>query len=123
LVVLATDRVGPNGTGFSPLVDTPFTLPVMATITSREGGTVVAAAGAGLLVSAVALYLTELSRAVGVVVAGVAAVMVVSGLRTLWRGRWPHRGLLVAFAVVVAGLVALGVWTWLSALSSPPRSA
>jgi hypothetical protein len=83
----------------------------------------VAAAGAGQLLLALALYLTGLSRAVGVVVAGVAAVVVVGGLRTLWRGRWPHRGLLIAFAVAVAGLVALGVCTWLVALSSPPRSA
>jgi hypothetical protein len=93
----------------------------MATVTSRRGGTA-AAAGAGLLVVAGTLYTTGLSRAVAVVVAGVAAVTVVGGLSTLKRGRWPHRSLLIAFAVVVAGLIALGVGTWLYALSTPPRS-
>jgi hypothetical protein len=95
----------------------------MVTIASRQPGTAVTAAGAGLLLVAVALYVTELSRAVGVVVAGVAAVVVIGGLSTRWRGRWPHRGLLIGFAVVVASLVVLGVWTWLYALSSPPRSS
>jgi hypothetical protein len=95
----------------------------MATLAPRQGGAAAAATGAGLLVLAVTLYLTELSRAVGVVVVGVAAVVVVGGLATRWRGRWPHRSLLIAFAVVVAGLVVLGVLTWLIALSSPVTSA
>jgi hypothetical protein len=106
-----------------PLDDVPFILPGMATISTRQAGTAAAAAGGGLLVVAVALYLTGLSRAVGVVVAGVATVLVLGGLGTLRRGRWPHRGLLIAFAVAVAGLVAFGVGTWLYALSSPPRSS
>jgi hypothetical protein len=94
----------------------------MATIVPRQGGAAVAATGAALLVLAMALYLTEPSRAVGVVVAGVAAVVVVGGLTTHWRGRWPDRGVVIAFALVVAGLVAVGLWTWLTALSSPPTS-
>ena len=95
----------------------------MAGIAPRNGGTAIAVAGAGLLALAVVLYTTELSRAVGVVLASVAAVVLIGGLATRWRSRWPHRSLLVAFAVVVAGLIALGVWLLVIALSTVPASA
>jgi hypothetical protein len=95
----------------------------MAAVAPRSGGTAVAATGAGLLALAVALYATQLSRAVGVVVASVAGVVLIAGLSTRWRSRWPHRSLLVAFAVVVAGLVVLGVWLLIVGLTTTPSSS
>ena len=75
-----------------------------------------------MLALAVALYATQLSRTVGVVVAGVAGVVFIGGLSTRRRSRWPHRSLLLAFAVVVAGLAVLGVWLLIVGLTTTPRA-
>lgn len=69
---------------------------------------------------AVVLYATDLSRAVGVVLGAVAAVVLAGGLVVSRRGRSPHRRVLIAFALVLAGLIALGIWTLVIALSTAP---
>jgi len=80
------------------------------TVPGPGAGGLVVGAGALLAVVAVALYLTELSRAVGVVVGGVAAVLLPAGLGIRRADRWPPRVLVVLFVVVLIGLVALGVY-------------
>jgi len=68
------------------------------------------AAGA-LLLTAVVLYLSELSRAVGVVLATVSPVVLGVGVSTYMRRRWPHRSVLIVLAVAAVVLVGVGVWT------------
>ena len=95
----------------------------MDATTARSGGGIVAAAGAGMVALAVVLYATGLSRAVGVVLGAVASVVLIGGVWVRRRGRWPRRSFLLAFAVVVTGLAAIGVWTLVIALSAVPTTA
>jgi hypothetical protein len=95
----------------------------MDATTARSGGSIVAAAGAGMVALAVVLYATGLSRAVGVVLGAVAAVVLIGGVSIRRRGRWPRRSFLLAFAVVVAGLAVVGVWALVIGLSTVPSAA
>ncbi len=68
------------------------------------------AAGA-LMLTAVVLYISALSRAVGVVLAAASAVVLAVGLSTRLRARWPHRSVLLVLTVAASVLVGVGVWT------------
>lgn len=70
-----------------------------------------------------ALYVTDLSRSTGVVVLAVSIAFVGLGTLTLWRGKWPARGWLIAVALALAVLLALGTFTLIySALHRPVSS-
>lgn len=86
--------------------------------TPEAGGRVVVRVGALLAAVAVALHLTQLSRAVGFVVGSVAAVLVVAGVGIGATRRWPPRSAVILFGIAVAGLVLLGAFTWVTALQA-----
>lgn len=79
-------------------------------------------AGVGVLVIAVALYLSGASRAAGVwmVPVGLAAV-VIGGLGQ--SGRRVPRWCYLVLAVVVLVLTVFGLATWVYALMHPPMAA
>jgi hypothetical protein len=71
--------------------------------------TLVLGAGVVLLLSATVLYVSGLSRAVGVVVAVVGGATILATLVARRRGAWPSRPWLITMAVLLLGLVAYGV--------------
>jgi predicted small integral membrane protein len=71
---------------------------------------------------ALALYVTQLSRAGGVVVGSVAAVLVVAGVGITAARRGPPRAAVILFAIVVLGLAVTGALTWLVALRAEDRT-
>ena len=80
----------------------------------------VLAAGAALLLCAAVLYVSGLSRAVGVVVAGLGAATIL-GASVAYRAKaWPSRPWLIAAAVLVVALVAYGVALLIYGAMHPP---
>ena len=73
--------------------------------------------------SAALLYVTELSRAVGVVLAGVSLAVAAVGGATLRSRRWPPRVVLYALAVTLVLLAGLGVATFIYVLTTANRTA
>ena len=73
-----------------------------------------------VLASAAVLYVSELSRAVGVVLCtiGVAALLAAAAVRL--RGAWPSRAWFVVVAVVLIALAAYGVWLLIYSANHPP---
>ena len=76
--------------------------------------------GSLLMSGAVVLYVSGLSRAVGVVIFPVGAVAAVAGLVMRRRGRWPGRLWVILYAVLVALLVVYGVWLLIYSSMHPP---
>jgi hypothetical protein len=68
---------------------------------------------------AIVLYLTELSRAVGVVLAASGGVLIVTGAISLSARRGIPRWLLWTFASLALLLLIVGVATWIIAAISP----
>lgn len=79
------------------------------------------AAGALSLI-AVVLYVSALSRGVGVALSAVSAVVLAVGLSTRLRARWPHRSALLVLAVAAIALVGVGVWTLIIASAAENRT-
>jgi fatty acid desaturase len=70
-----------------------------------------------------ALYVTDLSRSTGVVVLAVSITFVGLGALTLWRGKRPARGWLIAVALALAVLLALGIFTAIYSVLHGPVSS
>ena len=66
-------------------------------------------AGVVLLLCAAVLYVSGLSRAVGVVVAVVAVATLLGAFIARREGAWPSRPWLITVAVLLVALVAYGV--------------
>jgi hypothetical protein len=79
----------------------------------------VVGAGVVLLLCAAVLYVSGLSRAVGVVVA-VVAVATLLGAFVARRRAWPSRPWLIAVAVLLVALVAYGVALFVYNALHPP---
>jgi hypothetical protein len=80
------------------------------------------AAGLGVLVFAVVLYATGLSRAVAVWASPVGLIAAVLGVATL-RGRAVPRWALLVLGTVAAVLLAFGVALWIYSAAHPPMAA
>ncbi|MEO5745225.1 MAG: hypothetical protein ABIQ53_11660 [Terracoccus sp.] len=80
----------------------------------------VTAAGAGLVLVAALLYVTELSRAAALVVLAFALVLVGAAVVARERGSWPSRPWLVVFASLVAAALAIGLWLYVDGQLHPP---
>ena len=94
------------------------------TVTTRAAHIpAVAVTGAGLVVAAVMLYATELSRAVAVTMLPFAACLFGAALFARVRGHWPSRAWRVAFAILIVAALAYGVWLYIYGLTHPPMSA
>lgn len=81
-----------------------------------SGGRALVVAGAVAAVVAVLLYVTALSRAVGVVVGGAALVAVGVGALTARSRRWPPRPVLHLLGAALVALVTLGILMFVLAL-------
>lgn len=82
----------------------------------------VTAAGAFLVLVAVVLYLSGLSRATAVVLF-LYALCLVGAASFAWRsGRWPHRTWVVIFAVLAVAGLAYGVGLFIYGQSHAPVS-
>jgi predicted lysophospholipase L1 biosynthesis ABC-type transport system permease subunit len=77
-------------------------------------------AGVLLLMSAVVLYVSGLSRAVGVVVAVVGGATILETLVARRRRAWPSRPWLITMAVLLLALVAYGVALLIYSATHPP---
>lgn len=78
------------------------------------------AAGLSLLVAAGALYISELSRAVGVVLAAVGCAVTFGAFAVNRRGAWPPRRWLLALAALLVALAGYGVWLLIYSANHPP---
>lgn len=63
-----------------------------------------------MLLVAVVLYVSGLSRAIGVVIFPVGVVAAVAGLMMERWGIWPRRLWIILYAVLVALLAVFGAW-------------
>lgn len=79
-----------------------------------------AGSGIALMLGAAALYVSALSRAVGVVLAVVGGSAVLGALAVRRRGMWPSRPWLVAAAALLIALVAYGGWLLTYSATHPP---
>jgi hypothetical protein len=73
-----------------------------------------------LLLCAAVLYVSGLSRAVGLVVAVVGVATVLGAFVAHRRSAWPSRSWLIAVAVLLVALVAYGVSLLIYAAMHPP---
>lgn len=80
-------------------------------------------AGVVLLLCALVLYVTELSRAVGVVVAVVGSATILGAYVARRRRAWPARHWLIAVAVLLVALMLYGVALLFYAANHPPEPA
>ena len=78
------------------------------------------AAGVVLLLGAAALYVSELSRAVGVVVAVVGSAIILGAYVARRRRAWPARPWLIAVAVLLVALMSYGVAMLIYGANHPP---
>ena len=78
------------------------------------------AAGVALLLGAAAVYIRELSRAAGVVVAVVGSAAILGAYMARRRGAWPSRPWLIALAVLLVALMSLGVALLIYGANHPP---
>ena len=78
------------------------------------------AAGAVLLISASMLHVSEVSRAVGVVLFALGVAALTSATAVKIAGVWPGRAWSVVVAVLLALLALYGVATWIYAIRHPP---
>jgi VIT1/CCC1 family predicted Fe2+/Mn2+ transporter len=77
-------------------------------------------AGVVLLLWAAVLYVSGLSRAVGVVVAAVGVATLLGAFVARRRRAWPSRAWLIAVAVLLLALVAYGVALLIDSANYPP---
>lgn len=94
---------------------------VVPTRTSRVGVRLTAA-GLGVLVVAVVLYVSGLSRAVAVWASPVGVIAAALGVALL-RGHAVPRWVLILLGTVAAGLLAYGVAMWIYSAAHPPVAA
>jgi hypothetical protein len=87
-----------------------------------RGGRAVLVVGELAGAIAAALYVSGLSRAVGVVVAGVALATVAMGVATVRSSHWPPRRVLYAFGAVLVLLAMLGVVTFIQGFGNRPTT-
>ena len=80
----------------------------------------VVAAGVVLLLCAAVLYVSELSRAVGVVVAVVGSATILGAYVARRRRAWPARPWLIAVAVLLVALMSYGVALLIYGANHPP---
>ena len=78
------------------------------------------AVGVVLLLGAAALYVSELSRAVGVVVAVVGSATILGAYVARRRGAWPSRPWLIAVAALLVALMSYGLALLIYGVSHPP---
>jgi|tagenome__1003787_1003787.scaffolds.fasta_scaffold19996438_2 hypothetical protein len=88
-----------------------------------SGGRVLIVAGAVAGTTAVLLYVTALSRAVGVVVGVVALVAVALGVVTARTRRWPARPVVYVLGAALVALVIFGIALFVYALGHQPATA
>ena len=88
-----------------------------------SGGRALVVAGAVGAAAALLLYVTALSRAVGVVVGGVAVVTMILGVVTARTRRWPAAPVLYLFAAGLVALAIFGVVLFVFALRIEPASS
>ena len=88
-----------------------------------SGGRALVVAGAVAAGVATLLYVTALSRAVGVVVGGVALVAVTLGVVTARTRRWPAPPVLYLLGGALAALAVYGIVLFFYALSIKPSTA
>jgi hypothetical protein len=88
-----------------------------------SGGRALVTAGAAAAAAAVLLYVTALSRAVGVVTGVVALVAVALGAVAVRTQRWPPRPVLYVLAAALVALVVYGIGLSVYALSTESRTA
>ena len=84
--------------------------------------TVVAAAGAGLVLVSLVLYATERSRATAVVILAFALCLVGASLLARERGHWPGRPWLIIFGVLVFTALSYGLGLYLYGQLHPPAT-
>jgi|BarGraNGADG00212_1021973.scaffolds.fasta_scaffold166279_1 membrane-bound ClpP family serine protease len=78
------------------------------------------AAGVVLLLCAAVLYVSELSRGVGGVVAVVGGATILGAYVARRRRAWPSRPWLIAVAVLLVALMSYGVALLIYGASHPP---
>lgn len=101
-----------------------YPLSMTTTVSSRAPHvTVVAAAGAGLVLISLVLYATELSRATAVVTLAFALCLVGASLLARERGHWPGRPWLIIFGVLVVSALSYGLGLYLYGQLHPPVTA
>ena len=82
--------------------------------------TVVATAGAGLVLVSLVLYATELSRATAVVTLAFALCLAGSSLLARERGHWPGRPWLIIFGVLAFTALSYGLGLYVYGRLHPP---
>ena len=80
----------------------------------------VTAAGAGLVLVALMLYATELSRATGVAIMPFALCLFGAAIFARARDHWPSRSWLIAFGILVLAGLLYGLWLYIDGLMHPP---
>ncbi len=88
-----------------------------------SGGRALVVAGTVAAAVATLLYVTAVSRAVGVVVGGVALVAVTLGVITAWTRRWPAPPVLYLLGAALAALAIFGIVLFVYALGIEPSTA
>jgi ABC-type enterobactin transport system permease subunit len=87
---------------------------------TRRLGVALVVIGGALLLAAVALYASGLSRAAGLWVAPLGLASLATGSASLRGWRVP-RWLLALLAVAAVALLTLGLWTWWYSSTHPPQ--
>jgi len=90
---------------------------------ARLWSSVLLAAGGALVVMSVVLAISGTSRAVAAWVTPLALALLGAGVWGRRSRRTLPRWVVVAMAVAIVALVALGLWTLVYSLNHPPQSA
>lgn len=91
--------------------------------TRAPGIAAVTTAGAVLILVALALYATQLSRAAAVAILPFAVCLVGGALFARDRGHWPTRPWLLAFALLAFAALAYGLMLYLYGQTHPPAAS
>lgn len=76
----------------------------------------------GLMIVAVVLYSTSVSRAVGLVVLAIGSCLLGAAMFARSRGQWPSLAWRVGFLILVAAAAAYGIWLAIYASQQVPVS-
>lgn len=82
----------------------------------------VAATGASLVMVALVLYATELTRAAAVATLPFALGLFGATLFARERGHWPTRPWLIVFGILAFAVLLYGLWLYVYGLMHPPMA-